>query len=180
MDIVFYGVPTLMLVVIVAMAVAVSRRALRIRRAWNSGLTAEARCLRTYTTTSGGSGDSSVSTTLHHVYEFTARDGRTVRFEEGHGSGAIIEGDYVTVFYSEGEQINATAHRPTVRNGLGLVVVLGFLGVVAVFLVGFMVTYSQVFEPFGDMFSRTDSGYVVDEDTGETFPADWFETTGAP
>ncbi|WP_055532911.1 DUF3592 domain-containing protein [Streptomyces graminilatus] len=173
MDIIFYGVPTLMIVAIVAGAAALIRRALRIRRAWNSGLTAEARCLRTYTTTSGGSGDSRVRTTLHHVYEFTARDGRTIRFEEEHGSGAIIEGDYVTVFYSEGEEINATAHRPSpVRIGLGMVAIVAFFGAMVVFLVGFMVTYSQAME-IGDSFFGSDSGYSVDENTGETFPADW-------
>lgn len=176
MDFMFYAGPTFIIAIAVLMAAFVIRRVLRMRRAWNSGLTAEARCLRTYTTTSGGSGDSSVHTTLHHVYEFVARDGRTVRFDEPHGPGTVIEGDYVTVFYSEGEQINATAHRPSpVRHGLALAGILGFLSVVVVFCVGFMVTYSQVFEPFGDAFFGTDDGgYVVDEQTGETFPADEF------
>lgn len=191
MDFMFYGGPTLIIVMTVVMATFVIRRVLRMRRAWNSGLTAEARCLRAYTTTSGGSGDSSVHTTLHHVYEFVTRDGRTIRFEESHGPGTIIEGDHVTVFYSEGQgqQVNATAHRPSpVRHGLALAGILGFLGVVAVFCVGFMVSYSQVFEPFGDMFFdgdsySTDSGYVVDSDTGETLPglpADWDVTTETP
>ena len=127
-------------------ASGVIRRALELRRAWNSGLTAEARCLRTYTTTSGGSGDSSVRTTLHHVYEFTARDGRTIRFEEGGGPATTIEGDIVVVHYSEGERGKATAHRPShVRNTFGTAAVLAFLSVVVVFCVGFMVTYTVVF-----------------------------------
>ncbi|WP_308437438.1 hypothetical protein [Streptomyces lacrimifluminis] len=171
----FYVVPTFIIVVAVLMAAVVIRRVLRMRRAWNSGLTAEARCLRTYTTTSGGSGDSSVRTSLHHVYEFVARDGRTVRFDEPHGPGTVIEGDYVTAFYSEGPQINATAHRPSpVRHGLALVAVLGFLGVVVVFGVGFMLSYSQVFEPFGDLFFGTESGHSgTDSGTVDGFPEDW-------
>lgn len=187
MDFMFYGGPTFIIAIAVLMATFVIRRVLRMRRAWNSGLTAEARCLRTYTTTSGGSGDSSVHTTLHHVYEFVARDGRTVRFDEPHGPGTVIEGDHVTVFYSEGgegQQVNATAHRPSpVRHGLALAGILGFLGVIVVFCVGFMMTYSQVFEPIGDMFSGTDDGYVVDDDTGETFPGlpeGWDVTTEMP
>ncbi|NEC85714.1 DUF3592 domain-containing protein [Streptomyces sp. SID12501] len=182
MDVMFYGVPTLIIVMTVLMAAFVIRRVLRMRRAWNSGLTAEARCIRTYTTTSGGSGDSSVSTSLHHVYEFVARDGRTVRFEEPHGPGTVIEGDYVTVFYSEGERINATAHRPSpVRHGLALAGILGFLGVMVVFCVGFMVTYSQIFEPIGDMFFGDDSGYSsTDSGTVDGFPEGWDVTTESP
>ncbi|MDX2543794.1 DUF3592 domain-containing protein [Streptomyces sp. WI04-05B] len=182
MDFMFYGVPTLMITVVVAVAVFVIRRALRTRRAWNSGLTAEARCLRTYTTTSGGSGDSSVHSTLHHVYEFVARDGRTVRFEESGGPGTILEGDFVTVFYSEGERVNATAHRPSpVRQGLALAGILAFLGVFVMFCVGFMVTYSQIFEPVGDMFFGDDSGYSsTDTPTGDGFPEGWDVSTDTP
>ncbi|MDW4911140.1 hypothetical protein RB628_38995 [Streptomyces sp. ADMS] len=177
MDLMFYGGPTLIIAMGALMATIVFRRVLRMRRAWNSGLTAEARCLRTYTTTSG----SSVHTTLHHVYEFVARDGRTVRFDEPHGPGTVIEGDHVTVFHSEGQQVNATAHRPgPVRHGLALAGVLGVLGVVVVFCAGFVLTYSRLFEPIGDVFFGTDDGYVVDSDTGETFPADWDATTDMP
>ncbi len=53
MDYLFYGVPGLIMIGALAQAVAVVRRSLRLRSNWNSGLTAEARCLRTYTTTSG-------------------------------------------------------------------------------------------------------------------------------
>ena len=86
MEILFYIVPALMIAVASCAVVVVIRRSVRVSRAWSGGLTAEARCLRTYTTTSGG-GDSSVRTTLHHVYEFTTRDGRGVRFEEQGGPG---------------------------------------------------------------------------------------------
>ncbi|MGX1910373.1 hypothetical protein ACWIID_16155 [Streptomyces phaeochromogenes] len=146
MDFMFYAVPGLIMAVTVFLAVRVIRRALELRRAWNSGLTAEARCLRTYTTTSGGSGDSSVRTTLHHVYEFTARDGRTIRFEEEGGPGTTVEGDIVVVHYAEGETVKATAQAPGhVRNTASTVGILTFLSVVVVFCVGFMVTYTEAF-----------------------------------
>jgi hypothetical protein len=181
MDFMFYVVPSFMIMVALGGAAFLIRRMLRMRRAWASGLTAEARCLRSYTTTSGGSGDSSVHTTLHHVYEFVARDGRTIRFEEPHGPGTVIEGDYVTVFYSEGQQVIATAHRPSpVRHGLALVGGLAFLGLIVAFSVAFMVTYNEMSDPFGDAFFGTDGGYTVNEDTGETFPADWIVTTETP
>lgn len=115
MEVLFYIVPTLMIAVVSCAVVAVIRRSVRVSRAWNSGLTAEARCLRTYTTTSGG-GDSSVRTTLHHVYEFTTRDGRGVRFEEPGGPGTTLEGDIVTVHYPADRPEQATA-RPPARGG---------------------------------------------------------------
>ncbi|WUP67245.1 hypothetical protein OG718_33880 [Streptomyces sp. NBC_00258] len=146
MDFMFYAVPGLIMAVTVFLAVRVIRRAFELRRAWNSGLTAEARCLRTYTTTSGGSGDSSVRTTLHHVYEFTARDGRTIRFEEEGGPGTTVEGDIVVVHYAEGEMVKATAQAPGhVRNTASTVGILAFLSVIVVFCVGFMVTYTEAF-----------------------------------
>jgi hypothetical protein len=152
MDFMFYGVPGLIMALVLFMASRVIRRSLELRRAWNSGLTAEARCLRTYTTTSGGSGDSSVRTTLHHVYEFTARDGRTIRFEEEDGPGTTLEGDIVVVHYSEGETVNATAHTPGhARNTAATAGILLFFGVIVLFCVGFMVTYTEVFAA-GDFF----------------------------
>ena len=159
MDLIFYAVPSLILAVVLLGAYAVVRRALRIRGAWNSGLTAEARCLRMFTTTHGGSGDSSVHTTLHHVYEFTARDGRVVRFEERGGPATVLEGDFVTVYYKEGSEVVATAKAPR-RAGLAAstVAVLAFLGVAAVFCIGFMVTYAQVSDFFG-------SGEGIDDTT---------------
>ena len=162
-DFMFYAVPGLIMAVALFTASGVIRRALELRRAWNSGLTAEARCLRTYTTTRGGSGDSSVRTTLHHVYEFTARDGRTTRFEEGGGPATTIEGDIVVVHYSEGERGKATAHRPShVKNTFGTAAVLAFLSVVVVFCVGFMVTYTVVFSE-GDSVSQVDEPPSIDD-----------------
>ncbi|MGW7527138.1 DUF3592 domain-containing protein [Streptomyces sp. NPDC054783] len=107
----FYVVPALMIALAVFALVRLLRRSREVRRAWNGGLTAEARCLRTYTTTSGG-GETSVSTTLHHVYEFTTREGRTVRFEESNGPGTRVEGDIVTVHYTAERPERATAHTP--------------------------------------------------------------------
>jgi hypothetical protein len=154
MDFMFYVMPGLILAAAVFVAYRVVRRSLQVRRAWNSGLTAEGRCLRMFTTTHGGGRDSSVSTTLHHVYEFTARDGRTVRFEEEDGPATIVEGDVV-----------ATAKAPgRAKLAASTVAVLAFLGVVAVFCVGFMVTYSQGFDGsgFDENFGDTTDTVVVD------------------
>ncbi|GAA3825975.1 hypothetical protein GCM10022403_069160 [Streptomyces coacervatus] len=150
MDLFFYLIPGLILALVLFGAYRVLRRSLQIRSAWNSGLTAEGRCLRMFTTTHGGSGDSSVSTTLHHVYEFTARDGRVVRFEEENGSGTILEGDFVTVYYAEGADVVATAKAPR-RGALaaGTIAILAFLGVIAVFCIGFMVTFHEMSDAFG-------------------------------
>ena len=167
MDVFFYVVPGLIMAVALFMAYRVVRRWLQIQRAWNSGLTAQGRCLRMYTTTHGGGNDTSVSTTLHHVYEFTARDGRVVRFEEQGGPGTTVEGDFVTVYYAEGREIVATAHEPgRVKQAAATIGILAFLGVVVVFCVGFMITYAQVFSGFDDFFGGEDSGggsVVIDD-----------------
>jgi len=134
----FYLAPALIIAMALGTAYGVLRRWSRLRGAWNSGLTAEARCLRTYTTTSGG-GDSAVSTTLHHVYEFTTRDGQVVRFEESGGPGTVVEGDIVAVHHTAGPEVVATAHVPgRARDVVGALGVLAFLGVIVVFCVGFM------------------------------------------
>ena len=112
MELLFYIVPALMITGAVFALLRTMRRSREVRSAWNGGLTAEARCLRTYTTTSGGGGETSVSTTLHHVYEFTTREGRTVRFEERNGPGTTLEGDIVTVHYTAEHPERATAHAP--------------------------------------------------------------------
>ncbi|MCX5048428.1 MULTISPECIES: hypothetical protein [unclassified Streptomyces] len=150
MDVLFYLVPCLIMALVLFGAYRVLRRSLQIRSAWNSGLTAEARCLRMFTTTHGGGHDTSVSTTLHHVFEFTARDGRLVRFEEENGPATILEGDFVTVYYAEGREVIATAKAPR-RAGLAAstIAILTFLGVIVVFCVAFMVTFSQMSDEFG-------------------------------
>ncbi|MFF5366489.1 DUF3592 domain-containing protein [Streptomyces sp. NPDC013187] len=150
METLFYLVPTLMIAVASCAVVVVIRRSVRVGRAWNSGLTAEARCLRTYTTTSGG-GDSSVRTTLHHVYEFTTRDGRGVRFEEHGGPGTTLEGDIVTVHYPADRPEHATA-RPPAQGKLvaGTGCLLAFLGTFILFAIGFMVVTHAMFSVAGD------------------------------
>lgn len=153
MDFFFYAVPGLIIVVVLLAAARVVRRSLELRSAWNSGLTAEARCLRTYTTTSGGAGDTSVSTTLHHVYEFTTREGRSVRFEEANGPATTVEGDIVTVHYTAGRPEKATAYAPSpVKAAAGTIGMLVFFGVIVAFCIGFMVTYHEVFQANDALF----------------------------
>ncbi|MEU6493317.1 DUF3592 domain-containing protein [Streptomyces sp. NPDC046984] len=154
MDYLFYAVPGLIMTGALVQAVAVVRRSQRLRSNWNSGLTAEARCLRTYTTIGGG-GETSVSTTLHHVYEFATREGRTVRFEEAGGPRTTVEGDIVPVHYTAAHPERATAYTPSRGRALaGAVGVLVFLSVIVAFCVGFMVTYAEAFaadDPFTGM-----------------------------
>ncbi|MEV6751910.1 DUF3592 domain-containing protein [Streptomyces sp. NPDC051214] len=143
----FYAVPTLIGAIVIAMAVAVINRHLRRREAWASGLTAEARCLRTYTTTSRHGDGHHVSTTLHHVYEFTPPAGRPVRFEEENGPGTIIEGDVVTVYYAADRPEAATVHAPDLAKSTAtLIAVLCFFGVMLAFCVFFMVTANDMFD----------------------------------
>lgn len=156
MDVFFFLVPGLVAAGAIFTAAVVVRRALDVRRAWNSGLTAEARCLRAYTTTSGG-GETSVSTTQHHVYEFRTREGRAVRFEEANGPTTVVQGDIVPVHYTAERPEKATAHAPS--SGLlaaGTAGVLVICTVVVVFCVGFMVAVhtglEAVHTEFGDSF----------------------------
>ncbi|MGQ4361290.1 DUF3592 domain-containing protein [Streptomyces sp. SAS_272] len=146
METFFYIVPTIMIVGVLFLAYKTLGRTRQVRAAWDSGVTAEGRCLRTYTSTSGGSGDTSVSTTLHHVYEFTTRDGRAFRFDEGGGPGTVIEGDIVTVFYAPEHPEGATA-RPPSRGKLaaGTGCLLAFFAVFIVFCVVAMVAAHTVF-----------------------------------
>ncbi|MEH0578484.1 MULTISPECIES: DUF3592 domain-containing protein [Streptomyces] len=145
MEAFFYLVPSVMIAGLLLGVFRLARRARRVARAWSGGLTAEARCLRSYTTTSGG-GDTTVSTTLHHVYEFTTRDGRTIRFEEANGPGTTLEGDIVTVHYAAGHPDEATAKAPApgrlfAESGCLLL----FLGTAIAFCVFFMVTAHWMF-----------------------------------
>ncbi|KUM69316.1 DUF3592 domain-containing protein [Streptomyces curacoi] len=145
MEVFFYLVPTVMIAIVSLAAVTVLRRSRQLSRAWNSGLTAEARCLRAYTTTSGG-GDSPVRTTLHHVYEFMARDGRVVRFDEAGGPGTTVEGDIVTVHYVADRPQQATAKAPArgkLAVGTGCMVV--FFGVFILICIVFMLVAHAMF-----------------------------------
>jgi len=150
MEALFYIAPLLMIAIVALGATGVIRRSRQVGSAWSSGLTAEARCLRTYTTTSGGAGDTMVSTTLHHVYEFTTREGRTVRFEEGNGPGTTLEGDIVTVYYAADHPERATAHAPSRgRLAAGTGCALAFFGVIVVFCVVFMLVSHEIFDFMG-------------------------------
>ncbi|MFC4500491.1 MULTISPECIES: DUF3592 domain-containing protein [Streptomyces] len=153
MEIFFVIVPSVMIVGLLVAAWTVVSRSRRAIRAWGSGLTAEARCLRTYTTTSTSGGEHHrVTTTLHHVYEFTTREGRAVRFEEENGPGTTLEGDIVTVFHPADRPEHATA-KPPARGRLfaesGFL--LAFLGVGIAFCVGFMVSAHSMFSESADL-----------------------------
>jgi hypothetical protein len=138
-----YAVPALIAGAALFAAYRVTRHWLRVRAAWRSGLTAEGRCLKAYTRTSGGDG-SQVHTTLHHVYEFTARDGRPVRFEEEGGRATVVEGDVVTVYYADGPHVRATARPPKpARQAATSLLLLAFLGVVVAFCVDFAITFHE-------------------------------------
>ncbi|MGW2524905.1 hypothetical protein ACWC09_49785 [Streptomyces sp. NPDC001617] len=163
MDVFFYLFPCLIMAGALFMAYRVVRRWLQVRGAWNSGLTAQGRCLRMFTTTHGGANDTSVRTTLHHVYEFTTQDGRAIRFEEENGPATHLEGDLVTVYYKDGPNVVATAHAPGRALGQTAATfgILAFLGVIVLFCVGFMVTYAEVFQPIGDALFSVDDGYTT-------------------
>ncbi|MBV7700294.1 DUF3592 domain-containing protein [Streptomyces sp. TRM70350] len=137
MEVLFTVVPLLMIAIALCGAVVVLRRSRQVSSAWSSGITAEARCVRSYTTTSGG-GDSMVRTTLHHVYEFTTRDGRVIRFDEEGGPPTTVEGDIVTVHYLPDRPERATARVPAqgklaASTGCALVFLTAFIAF-AVFL----------------------------------------------
>ncbi|MFF3610308.1 DUF3592 domain-containing protein [Streptomyces sp. NPDC002580] len=145
MSVFFYALPSLIIVLVLFAAAGAVRRSLELRSAWDSGLTAEARCLRSYTTVSGGGNDTSVTTTLHHVYEFTTRDGRAIRFKESNGRPTVVEGDVVTVHYTAEHPDKATAHTPSrARVAAGTLVMLAFFGVIIAFCIGFMITYHEM------------------------------------
>ncbi|MFF4759017.1 hypothetical protein [Streptomyces sp. NPDC001292] len=96
-------------------------------------------------TTARDGGDSHVRTRLHHVYEFTARDGRQVPVEEQNGPAAVVEGDIVPVYHTDGREVFATARPPNVaRDAAGLAATLAFLGLVVGFGVGFVITYDEM------------------------------------
>ncbi|MFE0178636.1 DUF3592 domain-containing protein [Streptomyces sp. NPDC059002] len=152
MEFMFYVVPGIIAGAVILMAAKVIKRSIEVNSAWNSGLTAEARCLRTYTTTSSHGERHHVTTTLHHVYEFTTREGRPVRFEEANGPATTVEGDIVTVHYTAPRPEAATAHAPRrAAMAASTVGLLCFFGVMLAFCVFFMVTANEMFS--ADVFS---------------------------
>ena len=143
MDAFFYVIPVQIMAVVLLAAYVMVRRWLRMRSAWRSGLTAEGRCLRVYATAHGG-GDTRVRTSLRHVYEFRARDGRVVRFEEEGGPGTILEGDIVTVHYADGPDVVATARPGRGGQGCAACAVLALVGVVVLVCAVFMVAVTAL------------------------------------
>ncbi|MEV7685834.1 DUF3592 domain-containing protein [Streptomyces bungoensis] len=151
-ELLFYAVPTLMIAGFGYGAFVLVRRARRIGRTWSQGLTAEGRCLRMFTTTSGGGGDTSVSTHVHHVYEFTTHDGRAVRFEEADGPATVLEGDFVTVRYLPEQPERATARPPAHgRLAAGTGCALAFFGVGIAFCAGFIAVAHTIFTEMDGM-----------------------------
>ncbi|MET7682857.1 DUF3592 domain-containing protein [Streptomyces sp. NPDC005423] len=150
MEALFYVIPLLMIALAVFGAVSVVRRSRQVSGAWSGGLTAEATCLRTYTTTGGG-GESMVHTTMHHVYEFTTREGRAVRFDEANGPSTTVQGDLVTVYYAADHPEQATAHAPAPgKLAAGTGCLLTFFGVFILFCLGFMLMVHGVFSVADD------------------------------
>ncbi|MFI8346673.1 DUF3592 domain-containing protein [Streptomyces sp. NPDC085596] len=140
MDALLYLVPGVITAGCVFGAVQVIRRALRTSRLWAHGLTAEGRCLNTYMKTSGGN-DAAVRSTLHHVYEFTTREGQSFRFDEVGGDSTVVAGDHVVVRYLAERPQWATALEPSRgRLILGTGGLIVFLGVMVVGCVLFAVS----------------------------------------
>ncbi|MFC9157656.1 DUF3592 domain-containing protein [Streptomyces bauhiniae] len=140
MDAFLYLVPGVMFTGCVFGAVQVIRRARRTSKLWAQGRMAEGRCLNTYMKTSGGH-DNAVRSTLHHVYEFTTREGERFRFDEVGGDSTVVAGDHVVVRYLADRPQWATALQPAKgRLIFGTGVLVAFMGVVAVGCVLFAVS----------------------------------------
>ncbi|MGW6139191.1 hypothetical protein ACWFRM_25880 [Streptomyces sp. NPDC055144] len=130
MEMLVYGVPSLVIALALFGMAKVINKARRTYESWH-GLTAEAHCLRTYATISGG-GDTSLTTTRHHVFEFTTHKGRTVRFAEEDAPLTILEGEIATVYYAPRRPEDATAKPPAVgklaqRTGFALLALSPFV-----------------------------------------------------
>ncbi|MEV5959190.1 DUF3592 domain-containing protein [Streptomyces sp. NPDC051987] len=157
MQVFFYIFPGIFVVVGVFGLVRTLRRSSEVSRAWRHGRTAEARCLRAYTTTSGGGGDTSVTTTLHHVYEFTTAEGRTVRIDERNGRSTVVEGDFVTVYYLPEQPEKATAQPPArgrlaVGTGCAVAFFVVFIAFALAFMAGAHFVFSEADGFGGDGF----------------------------
>ncbi|MER5950618.1 DUF3592 domain-containing protein [Streptomyces sp. NPDC001904] len=159
------GIATLIAAIVVAIGLALLRRALRIRRAWHGGRTSEARCLRVFTTVSGGD---SPTTHRSRVYEFTTREGRTVRITASGGPDTVLEGDTVMVRYAADapEQATAEPYRP-----VALAVGMGCVGLFTAVAVAVLVAVTVAVltaggpeeEQVPDGFPH---GYVYDDPNG--------------
>jgi hypothetical protein len=146
-DALFYMAPAVIAAGALVLAWVVVRHLLRLRRALQSGLVAQGRCLAAYAETYRHS-NGPVRTTMRHVYEFTTREGHTVRFQERHGPATTVAGDLVTVHYAPDRPRLAAVQPPRPGLTLGLTIgLLIFLGFVVLVCVGFVVLYATVFAP---------------------------------
>ncbi|MHB9861493.1 DUF3592 domain-containing protein [Streptomyces sp. YIM S03343] len=147
----FYLIPGIMVAFGVLGLVRTLRRSSEISRAWRHGRTAEGRCLRSYTTTSGGHGEMSVSTTLHHVYEFVTAEGQAVRIDETGGPSTVLEGDFVTVYYLPENPSAATVEPPAQgRLAVGTGCTVAFFVVFILAALSFMVSAHSIFSAWDD------------------------------
>ncbi|MET7613595.1 DUF3592 domain-containing protein [Streptomyces seoulensis] len=139
MEALLYLAPGLIATGCVLGVVQVIRRALRTSKLWAHGQVAEGRCLNTYMKSSGN--DAAVRSTLHHVYEYTTREGGRFRFDEVGGDSTVLAGDHVVVRYLPDRPQWATALQPARgRLVLGTGALVAFLGVLVVGCVLFAVT----------------------------------------
>lgn len=123
-------------------AVALVRRTRQRRSAWESGLTAQARVVRAWATAQVV--NNVARRVQWHEYDFTAHDGRAVRFKEAGGPAERGTGDVVRVYYAPQEPERATATEPQPgKDTAGMVVWLLVLGACAVFLVREWITLSR-------------------------------------
>ncbi|MFI1393393.1 DUF3592 domain-containing protein [Streptomyces sp. NPDC020681] len=106
-----YALPAIAALIGVPPIVKVVRRSLRLDLAWRSGLSAEARCLEAFETEKKDN-EGGRTRVRHRIYEFTTRQGRTVRFEERDGPVLAVPGDIVVVHYSPRRPERATARPP--------------------------------------------------------------------
>jgi hypothetical protein len=94
----------------VAVVVSMARHRRHQEAARAGGVTAQARCVRVKVVRQP-EGFEVMGTTRYQTYEFTAPDGRLVRFEEI-GRPETAEGDVVTVYYDPARPERATVFGP--------------------------------------------------------------------
>ncbi|MET7274393.1 MULTISPECIES: DUF3592 domain-containing protein [Streptomyces] len=110
MNALFHITMVVLLAAMVWSAVALVRRTRQRREAWESGLSAPARVVRTWATTQMV--NNVARRVQWHEYDYTTRDGRAVRFQESGGPRDRAEGDTVPVYYSARDPERATAVEP--------------------------------------------------------------------
>ncbi|WP_237519048.1 DUF3592 domain-containing protein [Streptomyces sp. SID5910] len=114
-------------------SVALVRRTRQRREAWESGLSAQARVVRAWTTVQMV--NNVARRVQWHEYDYTTQDGRAVRFKETQGPRDRVEGDTVLVYYSAQQPEKATASAPQPgKDNTVMVIWLAIMGACAVFL----------------------------------------------